>query len=139
MTLIRQSIGITPELKKHVFKGFSKHAMDLTGVDGLREEPVNFEMLDGEDFVGCAFVQVFWGQLHIKYLFIEEPFRNKGYASKLMKHVFEFGKSKGCTFAFVETMSFQAPKFYQKLGFNIELIRHGYERDTSLYYLKKDL
>ena len=116
MTLIKQSIGIKPELKKHIFKGFSKHAMDLIGVDGLSQEPVNFEMQNGEDFVGCAFVQVFWGQLHIKYLFVEEPFRNKGFASKLMKHVFEFGKSKkGMFFCFCRNNELSSPKILSKI------------------------
>jgi len=138
MTLIRQSI-LTPDLKKHVYEGFSKHAIDLTGIDGLSQEPVSFEIQKDKDFVGCIVIQLFWGQLHIKYLFIEESFRGKGFARKLMEHIFEYGKSKGCSFAFVETMNFQAPEFYQKLGFKTELIRHGYEKGTSFYYLKRDL
>jgi ribosomal protein S18 acetylase RimI-like enzyme len=56
-----------------------------------------------------------------------------------MEHVFNFGKENGCHFAFVETMSFQAPEFYQKIGFEIELKRDGYTAGTSFYYLKKVL
>lgn len=36
-------------------------------------------------------------------------------------------------------MSFQAPEFYQKLGFKVELKCDGYSEDTSFYYLRKDL
>jgi ribosomal protein S18 acetylase RimI-like enzyme len=36
-------------------------------------------------------------------------------------------------------MNFQAPEFYQKLGFQIELKRDGYAGDSSFYYLRKDL
>lgn len=138
MTQIKQST-LTPDLKKHIYEGFSKHAISSTGIDGLSQEPIVFEIRKGQNVIGCVVVQLFWGQLHIKYLFIEEPYRGKGYARELMEYAFEFGKSKGCSFAFVETMSFQAPEFYQNLGFKIELVRHGYERGTSYYYLKRDL
>jgi ribosomal protein S18 acetylase RimI-like enzyme len=56
-----------------------------------------------------------------------------------MEHAFAFGKESRCHFAFVETMSFQAPEFYQKLGFEIELKRDGYAAGTSFYYLKRML
>jgi len=57
----------------------------------------------------------------------------------LIEHVLCYGKEQGCSFAFVETMNFQAPEFYQKLGFQIELKRDGYAGDSSFYYLRKDL
>jgi hypothetical protein len=36
-------------------------------------------------------------------------------------------------------MSFQAPEFYKKLGFEIEFKREGYAHYVSAYYLRKDL
>ena len=118
---------------------FSKEAITSTGIDGLAKEPVAFEMRDGEAFIGCVVVQMFWGQLHVKYLTVDEAYRNQGHARSLMEHAFEFGKRQGCTFAFVETMNFQAPGFYQKLGFKAEMIREGYALGTSFYYLRKEL
>lgn len=82
---------------------------------------------------------MFWGQLHIKYLFVQEQYRLQGIATELMKHAVEFAQSRGCTFAFVETMNFQALEFYRKLGFNIELSRYGYNKGSSFHYLKRDL
>jgi len=52
---------------------------------------------------------------------------------------FAFGKENGCHFAVEDTMSFQAPEFDQKLGFEIELKREGYAAGASFYYLKKVL
>ncbi len=56
-----------------------------------------------------------------------------------MEYALEFGKKRGCQFAFVETMSFQALEFYQKNGFAIDFSREGYARNTSFHYLRKDL
>jgi ribosomal protein S18 acetylase RimI-like enzyme len=133
---------LTPEIKKHIYEAFDQHAISCTGIDGLSQEPTVFEVkeygLDSKSLAWIA-VQMFWGQLHIKYLLVEENHRHLGYGTLLMDHAFEFAKKQGCKFVFVETMNFQAPDFYQKLGFKIEFVRHGYDKKTSLYYLKKDL
>mgnify|MGYP000140209214 CR=1 FL=1 len=135
---IHQSV-LTPELTNKIFEEFSKAAIKATGIDGLNEKPIIFEVRDGKDVIACVGVQIFWGQLHIKYLFVEEKYRCQGIATKLMNHAFEYGKSRGCIFAFVETMNFQALGFYQKLGFKVDLSRHGYDKNTSFHYLKIDL
>ena len=136
--MITQS-PLTAELQKHIYNGFAKHAIESTGINGLSQPPISFEMSKDKRFAGCVIVQLFWGQLHIRYLFIEEGFRGKGFAKELINHALAYGKAQGCSFAFVETMSFQAPEFYQKLGFKVEFVRRGYDRGTSFYYLKKDL
>ncbi len=56
-----------------------------------------------------------------------------------MNHALEFGKQRGCNFAFVETMRFQAPNFYQRMGLKIEFSWPGYAKNTCFHYLKKDL
>ncbi len=130
---------LNSELKQQVMDGFAKHAIDKTGIDGLKEEVVLFEIREDQDLVGCVALQIFWGQLHIKYLFVEEDYRVQGFARALMERAFKFGRLEGYNFAFVETMNFQAPDFYQKLGFKIDFIRDGFERETSFYYLSKKL
>jgi ribosomal protein S18 acetylase RimI-like enzyme len=132
---------LTDEVKKRVYLGFKKQAIEATGMDGLAEEPISFEAFgsDHSEFMGTIVVQPFWGQLHIKYLFVEDKYRGQGIGRMLMEHAFEFGKKRGYDFAFVETMSFQAPEFYQKLGFEIEFSRGGYALETNFHYLKKVL
>lgn len=130
---------LSDEIKKKIFQGFSEQAIEATGINGLSEEPISFEAFDQSQFVGAIVVQMFWEQLHIKYLFVEKKYRGQGIATQLMKHALEFGKKRGCQFAFVETMSFQALEFYCKSGFTIDFSREGYARNTAFHYLKKDL
>ncbi len=132
-------IKMSDHVKKKIFEGFAQHALESNGIDGLSEESVSFEIFDGTEFVGAIVVQPFWEQLHIKYLYVEKSYRNQGVARQLMNHALEFGKSRGHSFAFVETMSFQAPVFYQKMGFTIEFSRAGYAKNTTFHYLKKFL
>lgn len=135
---IHQSI-LTSELREKIHEGFYQHSIQCTGINGWSPELISFELREAKQTFGYVVVQVFWGQLHIKYLLLEADYRGKGFGTLLMNHAFDFGRSHGCTFAFVETMNFQAPLFYQKLGFNIDFIRTGFAKGTSLYYLSKDL
>lgn len=139
MSLQIKQHKLTDEVKKKIFQGFARQAIKSTGVDGLSENSISFEIFENAEFIGAIVVQLFWEQLHIKYLFVEENYRHQGIGRRLMNHALEFGKKRGCQFAFVETMSFQAPEFYQKMGFAIEFSRPGYANNTMFHYLKKSL
>lgn len=129
---------LTPELQEAIYKGFSQHAIATVGFDGFTTKPVAFEVWEGAERIGVCVVQVFWGSLYIKYLIVNEQYRGQGIASRLVEHALAYGKANGCTFASVATMSFQAPLFYQKLGFRIELKRAGFATGAACYYLRKD-
>ena len=134
---IRQQ-PLTDELKKRVNEGFSRHARAMTGHDGMLAA-VAFVAREGDAFAGAVVVVPFWGALHVKYVFVEEGYRGKGMASGLMERALKYGCDSGCPFAFVETMSFQALGFYEKMGFELEFTRSGYAHGTSFHYLRKGL
>lgn len=130
---------LSTEIKDKINRALSEHAVKMIGFDGLSTPPVVFQIQENDEWLGACVVQIFYGSLHIKNLVIKEEHRNKGLATKLVRHAFEYGKKYKCKFAFVETMSFQALDFYKKLGFKVELKRDGFAGNTSFYYLKKDL
>ncbi len=131
-----QQEAVTEALKKQIDEGFSLHSIAVTGFDE-RGTPVAFTVYDGERFIGGVIVAIFWGALHIKTLFIEEAYRGQGVGRGLMEHAFQYARESKLPFVFVETMSFQALGFYQKLGFELEFTRPGYAHGTSLHYLRK--
>lgn len=139
MTFQIKQNTLSEPIKKKIFDGFIREAIKSTGINGLSEDPISFEIFNEQEFVGAIVVQLFWGQLHIKYLFVEQKYRRQGIAQQLMNHALGFGRQRGCHFAFVETMNFQAPDFYQKMGFTIDFSRSGYAKNTSFHYLKKSL
>ena len=134
---IRQQ-PLTEELKSQVYEGFSRHAIAMTGYDE-KLESVAFVAMDGEALAGVVVVVRFWGALHVKYVYVDDHYRGKGLATRLMERALGFGRDHKCPFAFVETMSFQALGFYQKMGFKLEFTRSGYAHGTSFHYLRKDL
>ncbi len=132
-------LPLTNDLKKQIYDGFSRHAIAMTGQDE-KFDPVTFVASDEQgSFAGAVVAELFWGALHIKYVYVEDAFRGRGIASRLMDSALSYGRDNQCPFAFVETMSFQALGFYQKMGFELEFTRPGYKHDTSFHYLRKEL
>lgn len=139
MTAIRQDIA-AEELKSFFEGGFERHAVAMTGVENGVGAPQTFIVRDDAGGIAAAVIaRIFWGQLHIKNVLSAEHARGKGFAVQLMDEAHAWGRTQGCDFAFVETMSFQAEGFYKKLGYVTEFARPGYAAGTSFIYMKKDL
>ncbi|MGI4776006.1 MAG: GNAT family N-acetyltransferase [Janthinobacterium lividum] len=134
-----QQIHLTDTIRNFIFQGFSEHAINSIGFDGIGREQITFTAYDEGEIVGTISVLTFFGALWIKYFFIKENYRNEGIGSQLMNSALKFGKDAGLTFAFVETLSFQALKFYEKNGFKLEFTRSGFQAGISFHYLRKYL
>lgn len=130
---------LNTELKDELYNMFAEHAIEVAGMNGLATDPVSFVMRDGDKLVGAIVAQLFWAQLHIKYLAVTKEFRKQGIAKKLMNKMLEYGKTQGCSFVYVETLSFQAPDMYKKMGFKEDLRRDGFANNTSFHYLSMPL
>jgi ribosomal protein S18 acetylase RimI-like enzyme len=100
-------------------------------------DPVAFIGNDQGCFAGAIVVELFWGALHVKYIYVDDGYRGKRVGARLMEHALKYGRDKACSFAFVETMSFQALDFYRKMGFELEFTRFGYKHGASFHYLRK--
>ena len=88
-----------------------------------------FECVSGvggaqESRIGAIHGVAFWGLLVIHLLIVEECSRSKGAGSALLEAALQLGRERGCTRCVVETMSFQAPQFYARRGFE-EVARLG--------------
>jgi GNAT superfamily N-acetyltransferase len=65
---------------------------------------------------GIRFVLAFeW--LFVNWLWVAEPYRKHGVGSQLMTGAEEFARAQGCRGAYLDTFTFQAPKFYERLGY----------------------
>lgn len=129
---------LSDKMKEIIYDGFKEHAVEKCGVSLLSESTSFYITNSKKEVLSVIVCSLFWGALHIKYVWTHKNYRKKGYASKLMEEIFAFAKEHNCPFAYVETMNFQAPDFYKKFGFKIELERKGYAKNSSLYYMKKD-
>ena len=89
--------------------------------------------------VGMVIVTFRWSAMYINTLWVEELLRHRGLGTKLMKAVEKEAIKRGCYMAFTDTTSYQAPKFYEKLGYICFAKLNNYPKSCSLHYFKKEL
>jgi ribosomal protein S18 acetylase RimI-like enzyme len=92
---------------------------------------------------GSAVAGVFgwtWGETcYLRYLFVSQNMRGQGHGTRLMRAVETEAKCRGCQQIVLETHDFQAPRFYQKLGFTIIGRVENYPRGHQFLMLVKQL
>ena len=75
--------------------------------------------------------------LEINYLWVSKENRGQNIGSKLVNKAESIAKERGCKYAFVNTFDFQAPKFYEKLGYKEELTLTEYPITGKRHYYTK--
>jgi len=91
--------------------------------------------------IGGVYAKLLLGNcLSIDILWVEEKYRNRRYATRLMQVVEDAAIQLGSKLSIVDTFEFQAPEFYKKCGYEI----FGILDDcpcvgNKRYYLKKVL
>ena len=70
-------------------------------------------------------------------MWVDEQQRGSGLGKELMQRAEVEAKNRGCIMAQVDTLSFQAPNFYQKLGFEIIGTVPATSKSPARYFLLK--
>jgi ribosomal protein S18 acetylase RimI-like enzyme len=81
----------------------------------------------------------YWGWLHIDILWVDRQIRGQGYGRKLLAAAEQEAIRRGCRYAHLDTMSFQARDFYEKQGYVIFRELKNLPQGHSRYYMKKTL
>jgi GNAT superfamily N-acetyltransferase len=80
-----------------------------------------------------------FGWLYISTLWVSEPIRGNGYGIQLMDYIEQEAIKNGCTNAYLNTFSFQAPKFYKRLGYQVFAELEDFPVGHSRIFLRKRL
>lgn len=92
---------------------------------------------------GCVVAGIvaaaYWGKLHVRLLWVHPDHQREGLGSRLMRWAEERGRELRCVSIMVDTMSFQAPEFYARLGYRQFAVSEGYECGASRHYFEKTL
>ena len=83
--------------------------------------------------------ETFGNWLCIQYLFVREPLRGRRVGSKLLEAAEAEARKRGCKYAFVDTLSFQAPAFYKKHGYQEVFTLEEYPCTGKRHYYTKEL
>ncbi|PQJ66876.1 GNAT family N-acetyltransferase [Photobacterium angustum] len=119
-----------------LISGVRKHNESTLGYEKKQSLSVIYRDEDNNLIGGITGFTIYKHFL-INVLWVDEKERNKGIARKLMEHSEIEAKMRGCIAAQVDTLSIQAPNFYQKMGFEIKGKIPGFTESHDRYFLMK--
>src|SRR5215813_6512997 len=99
-------------------EGLTAHALPLTGVPGFNRLGVFLRDERGM-LVGGVFAHVNWNWLSINLVWVSERLRRAGLGRQMILAMEQAGRERGCTHAHLDTFSYQARPFYEKLGYEV--------------------
>lgn len=79
------------------------------------------------------------GSCYLRHVWVHEDLRRQGVGTQLMQAVEQEARARGCQQIVLESFSFQAPGFYQRLGFAVVAVLEDHPRHHRNYYLRKRL
>ncbi len=89
------------------------------------------------DIVGGVAGWTWAAVCEITQLWVSQSVRNKGIGKLLLQAAEGEAREKNCTKVLVRTYSFQAPRFYEKHGYNIEQVTENFPEGHRYYTLMK--
>jgi GNAT superfamily N-acetyltransferase len=92
---------------------------------------------DSGEIVGGIAGRTIYHQLLIEVLWVHDDKRGQGLGIQLMEIAEREAQKRGCIAAQVDTLSFQAPQFYEKMGFQIIGSVSGVRDSPDRYFLLK--
>ena len=93
---------------------------------------------DGE-LLGVITGRAYYNEVHIDDLIIHKAHRKCGLGTRLVLAVEEAFQNAGYDKITLTTFGFQAPGFYQKLGYAVEYVREDKNAKLSKYFLSKPI
>lgn len=88
--------------------------------------------------LGAVTAHTTWDWLSIELVWLDERLRGRGYGARLMRAVEEEARRRGCAHVRVTTYCFQAPGFYERLGYRVVGRLDDFPPGGAYYWLRKD-
>ena len=94
---------------------------------------------DRGEIVAGLYGWTWGGTCEVRYLWVREDYRKRGYGIALMQAVEREAIARRCTQIVLDTHSFQALRLYERLGFRLIGTHPDYPRGHQKLYMRKQL
>jgi GNAT superfamily N-acetyltransferase len=123
---------------RQLVDGVRRYNRSLTGHERPRAAASILRDQEGR-IVGGAHADLWGSSVHIAAMWVAESHRGKGYGSALLTAVEQYAASHGYVLSYLETTSFQARPFYERLGYTVFGELPGIAEGCTLFFLRKEL
>ena len=94
---------------------------------------------DTDEVLGGLWGGSAYSHLHIDLLYLHEDLRGAGLGRQLMAQAEQEAIQRGCHTVWLDTFTFQARSFYERLGYTVFGTLRDYPPGHSRFFLKKSL
>ena len=102
--------------------------------------PLNMVEYDKDgNVIGGIIGGTYWGWMYIEILWVHENHRRTGIGSKLLSEAEKEAIRRGCHHVHLDTMSWQAPGFYLRKGYEVIGVLQDIPKGNKKYHLIKEL
>ena len=103
---------------KYIRDALYRFNEERVGDDG--HTPLNIVEYDEEgNIAGGLIGGTYWGWMYVDILWVREDRRGRGIGSALLREAECEARRRGCHHVHLDTMSWQAPEFYKKHGYEV--------------------
>ena len=135
----REEMRAAENAEMVMLDGLGKNILKNIGDVELGRPIKIFVRNKSDEVVGGLTANVFGSWVYISLLWMEESLRNLGYGTRLVQICEEEAKQLGCQNAHLDTYSFEARPFYERLGYELFATLDDYPKGYCKYFLKKRL
>jgi GNAT superfamily N-acetyltransferase len=101
--------------RREILKGLLAHNVAAAGKSDYR--PLTLTIRSRGKIVGGLAAETFWSWMFVSLLWVSDKHRGRGHGSALIRTAEAEARSRGVRNVYLDTFSFQAPEFYEKLGY----------------------
>ena len=127
-------------LRKPIFDRIDQYNDAVTGIVEPAQ-PFALVLRDpaSQAVTGGLWAISYYGWLFVELLVLPEERRGQGLGTRLMREAESAARERGCTGIWLDTFSFQARGFYEKLGYTVFGRLDDYPPGQSRFWLQKRL
>ncbi len=131
---------IDPEVRRGIAEAIERYNDERTGL-GAPSRRLALAVRDPQTggVVGGLWAVSYYGWLFVELLALPEAYRGHGLGTRLMRQAEAVARGRGCIGVWLDTFSFQARGFYEKLGYRVFGTIAEYPPGESRYFLQKTL
>ena len=124
-------------LEKRTLQGLIAHNLRFAGA--ARYKRLVLSAREGRRIVGGLVGDCAWNYVYVHLLWVDEAARGRDHGTKLMREAERVARERGAAIVWLNTFSFQAPKFYEKLGYRRFAALKGTpaKGTTRFFYVKR--
>jgi ribosomal protein S18 acetylase RimI-like enzyme len=135
---IEQVSSRSDELLEAVRAGMRRYTESQVPWEGYDDLTVVARDDQGQ-LIGAALGEAGRGWLHLSVVWVDERFRQQRVGRQLVEMIEVEARRRGCHSAYLDTFSYQAPLFYEKLGYVVFGTLDDYPVGHRRFYMCKRL